>query len=170
MAINVVVIHAAIQFHSFLKFFFDIGFTGSCCKCRQPVFMSHDSIECHSSRKLLGPPHKCGYSIGPFPVTVFFTSKRCCRRIGPRIEVRAVVRRIKNDSVFSKTELIKVIEEFANMHVVLNHAIVIVITRWSSQTFMLFLYMCSKMHPSSIPPTKKRLASRRLPLHKILCC
>ena len=70
--------------------------------------------------------------------------------------MRAVVGRIVHNGVVGDAELVELVQQLANMHVVLDHAVPIFIL--AGNTSKLVLYMGAEMHPRAVPPDEEGLA------------
>ncbi len=158
MAIDIVSIRTTIQLHSFLQFLFDISVTGSGCECRQPVFVCHNAVERHTFAKFPGPAHEGWHAVGPFPVGVLLAAKRRRAGVGPGIVMRAVVGRVEHDRVVGDAEFVEQNEQLADVHVVLDHAIVVLVAARSGDAGVLFLDVGTEVHARAVPPGKPRLA------------
>jgi hypothetical protein len=79
--------------------------------------------------------------------------------------MRTVVGRVKDDGVFGNAEFIKHLQEFSYVHIVLDHAVTILILTGDATQF--FLYMGPEMHSGPIPPAEERLTRLGSALNKV---
>src|SRR5262249_39038309 len=70
-----------------------------------------------------GPTDEHGHSVAALPVSGFFAAVRSAAAIGPGHHFRTVVGGVDNDGVVGDAEFIELVQELADMPVVLNHPI-----------------------------------------------
>ena len=103
VAIDVVLVGSTVEFHALEQLLLHIGRAGGGGERRQPVFVRHDAVERHPGREMPGPADEAWHAEGAFPVRVLLASEGRRAGIGPRVVVRAVVRRLLDDGVVRET-------------------------------------------------------------------
>ena len=78
--------------------------------------------------------------------------------------MRAVVGRVMHDGVVGDAEIVEQFEQFADMHVVLDHAVVIFVAARAGEALVLRLHVGAEVHAGGVPPAEERLAGLVLPL------
>jgi hypothetical protein len=99
------------------------------------------------------PPNHAGDAIAAFPTRVLFSFERGRAAVGPRKDFSAVVGRIEDNRVISDAEVVKLLEQFSDHAIVLNHTV-----GRHSQTglaFRLGLKMREDMHATRIEPAEE---------------
>src|SRR5688572_32760002 len=84
---------------------------------------------------MAGPADEGWNAERTYPVRVFLAAIRRRARIGPRVVVRTVVRRILHDGVFGETEIVDELEQLAHVHVVFDHAVTVLVLARKSDVF-----------------------------------
>ena len=71
--------------------------------------------------------------------------------------MRAVVGRVHDHRIVGDAEIVEQLQQLADMHVVLDHAVVVFVTARARDAGMLFLHMRAEMHAGAVPPHEPRL-------------
>ena len=106
-------------------------------------------------RNLPGQRTKAGNAIGAFPVRVLLAAERRRAGIRPGVVVRAVVGRVHDDRVIGDAEIVHQLQQFADMHVVLDHAVAILVLAGDAD--VLGLHMGAEVHARAVPPHEEGL-------------
>ncbi len=73
-----------------------------------------------------------------------------------------VVGRVEDDGVVGDAELIEELEELADVHVVLDHAVVVLVAARARDPAVLVFDMGTEVHAGAVPPDEERFARRHL--------
>lgn len=168
VAVDVVLVLATVQLDTLLQFFLDVWGTGDSCECRQPVFVRDDAVAGSSSGKFSGPTHKRRYAECAFPVGVLLVPEGCSSAVRLGVVVRSIVGRVQHNRVVGDLQFIDQVEQLANMHIMLNHAVVVLVRVWASEVLMLLFDMRAEVHSCCIPPAEKGFAFLMFPLDESL--
>ena len=117
-------------------------------------------------REMAGPAHETGNAIGAFPVRVLLTAELRGAGIGPGVVVRAVVGGILDDGVVGEAEVVDQLEQFADLHVVLDHAVAVFVLPGDAAMFR--LHVGAEVHARGVPPAEERLPGLGLPRDELL--
>ena len=122
--------------------------------------MRDDAVQRDTGLEFAGPANEGRHAVGAFPVRVLFAAERHGAGIRPRVVVRTVIRRIQHDCIVRDAEFVEELQELADMHVVLDHTVGILILARDSTQFV--FYMRPEVHARAVPPHEPRLARRML--------
>ena len=100
------------------------GVAGDGGEGRQPVLVRDDAVQRLAGREVAGPADESRHAIGAFPVRVLLAAERRGAGVRPGVVVRAVVGRVHDDGVVGDAEIVEQLQQFADVHVVLDHAVV----------------------------------------------
>src|SRR6185312_16901508 len=89
--------------------------------------------------------------------------------VRPRVHVWAVIRRVDDDRVVGDTKIVKRLEKFADVAVVLDHAVAVLVVRHTALTPHRVAHMREGMHAGRVEPTEKRFLRLDLTLDEIDC-
>ena len=155
-----VAVLAAIDRRALQQTILDVIVTGNGRERDQPVFVGHDAVQRHARLEMPGPAHESGHTVRTFPVRVLLAAKRCRAGIGPRVVVRTVVGRVHQDRVVRHTEFVEQLQEAADVLVVLDHAVAVLVL--TGLAAVLSLDVRAKVHAGRVPPHEPRLAGGML--------
>ena len=164
-AIDVVLVTAAVEFDALFQLLHDVGIASGGGEGGQPVFMRDNAVADLASREVSGPLDETGHAVGTLPVRVLLAAEGRGSGIGPGVVVRAVVGGILDDGVVGDAEVIQQLEEFADLHVVLDHAVGVFII---ALVAVFGLDVGAEMHAGAVPPAEERLAGLGLAGDEIL--
>ena len=142
------------------------GAPAAAAKVGQPVLVRDDAVERRARREMAGPADEAGHAVGAFPVRVLLAAERRGAGVGPGVVVRAVVGRILDDGVVGEAEVVDQLEQFADLHVVLDHAVAVFVL--PGDAAMLRLHMGAEVHARGVPPAEERLAGLGLARDEVL--
>ena len=158
VAVDVVLVRAAVEFHAALEqLFLDVRRAGGGGERRQPVFVRHDAVERRARREMAGPLDEAGNAESAFPVRVLLAVERRRAGVGPGVVVRAVVGRVLHDRVVGEAEVVDQLEQFADVIVVLDHAVVVFVAARPGDADAFLLDVRAEVHPRAVPPAEERL-------------
>src|SRR5215470_6677334 len=124
--------------------------SSSCKQRRKPVEAADDLIGDQPRRDLAGPANHARHPEGALPVSVFLAAERRHRPVRPGVHVGAVVSRVEKDGVAGDAEVVERFQQFADMPVVLDHAVGIFGAGGETRLIaMLWPYMGAQMHALS---------------------
>ena len=89
-------------------------------------------------------------------------------RVRPGVVVRAVVGGVEHDGVVGHAQFVDQVQQFADMHVVFHHAVVVLVAEGSADAGMLVLDVGAEVHPGGVPPGEPGLAGIVLALDEVL--
>lgn len=89
------------------------------------------------------------------PIGFLLTKEAGLCGIRPSVHVRTIVCRIVNDGIVGNTKLVQYREQLADMHIVLNHPVAILVL--AGNALNLIFDVRTKLHPRSVPPDIERL-------------
>ena len=116
--------------------------------------------------KCPGQRTKHGHAVGAFPVRVLLAAERRGAGVGPGVVVRAVVGGILDDGVVGEPEVVDQLEQFADLHVVLDHAVAVFVL--PGDAAVLRLHMGAEVHARGVPPAEERLPGFGLARDEVL--
>jgi CBS domain-containing protein len=158
VAVDVVLVAAAVEFDALEEFFLDVGSAGGGGEGGQPVFMGNDAVEGHAGLPFAGPFDEAGHAEGAFPVRVLLAAEGRGAGVRPGVVVRAVVGGVLDDGVVGDAEFVDELEQLADVHVVLDHAVVVFVAACSAEADVLGFDMGAEVHAGAVPPAEERLA------------
>ncbi len=122
---------------------------------REPVLVRDDPVEDLPGRELARPPGERRHPERALPVRVLLAAKGRDPRVRPRVEVRTVVGRVKDDRVVRDPELVELLEHHADGVVVVDHRVVV--ESLLALPLVSFLHVRAKVHMGGVPPEEERL-------------
>ena len=123
----------------------------------QPVLVRNDAVERGARREVTGPLDEARYAVSAFPTGILLTVKGRGAGVRPRVEVRAVVGGVLDDGVVGEAEVVNELEQFADVQVVLDHAVVVFIAALAADAFVLGLHVSAEVHARAVPPAEEGL-------------
>ncbi len=90
---------------------------------RQPVLAREDPVISVCGLGHAGPAHDRRNAVAAFPVAVLLAAERRGAAVGPREGLGAVVGRVDHDRVVGDAEVVELLQELADLTVVLDHAV-----------------------------------------------
>jgi hypothetical protein len=156
VAVDVVLVAAAVEFHALEQLFLDVGRAGGGGEGGQPVLVGDDAVEGHAGGEFAGPFDEAGHAEGAFPVRVLLAAEGRGAGIGPGVVVRAVVGGVLDDGVVGDAEVVDELEQFADVHVVLDHAVAVFVLAGDAD--VLLLDVGAEVHAGAVPPAEEGLA------------
>ena len=136
----------------------------------QPVVVLDDLVGDDTGRDVTRPADHLRDAERAFPVGVLLASERGGRAVGPRVGVRTVVGAVDDDGVVSDTQLVKRIEQLADIPVVVDHRVVVRRLPASGLTEALRLGVGPEVHVGEVHPQEERRGSLVLSLHEVDGC
>ena len=116
-------------------------------------------VEGYAGGPPTGPAQKGRDPVGPFPVAVLLGTEVGGGCIGPCVEVRPVIGGVHDDSVVGDAELVEFVQDHADVPVVLDHAVTVLILTADAAQFV--LHVGAEVHARGIPPEEEGAALRR---------
>ena len=95
---------------------------------------------------LPGPAHERRHPVGALPVGVFLAAERRGAGVRPGVVVRAVVGRVQDDRVVGDAEIVELLEQFADVAVVLDHPVrVLVLAGFAAVLALTWVRKCMRV-------------------------
>ena len=135
----------------------DVRLAGRGQERRQHVLKGDDAVERHARLPLRRPAQEGRHAVGALPVAVLLGAERRDRGVRPGVVVRAVVGRVHDDRVVGDAELVELVEDHADVAVVLDHAVVVLAL--AADAAQLILDVGAEVHARRVPPEEERLAA-----------
>ena len=120
--------------------------------------MGDDAVERLACRELPRPTDEARHAIGAFPVGVLLAAEGRGAGVGPGVVVRAVVGGVLDDGVVGQAEFIDQLEQFADVHVVFDHAVGVFVIPLVAVPG---LDVRAEVHARAVPPAEEWLARPR---------
>ena len=128
----------------------EVGLAGGRQERGHPVHVVHDLVGDRTRLDVAGPPHHGRHPPAALPIGVLLTAERRPTGIGPGVHVRPVVGAVEDEGVVRDAELVEQVEELTDVHVVLHHAVgVLVLARDAP---VLLLDVRAEVHARAAPP------------------
>ena len=166
VAVDVVLVGAAVELHALQELLLDVRRAGGGGEGREPVLVRDDAVERRAGREVAGPAHEARDAVGAFPVRVLLAAERRGAGVGPGVVVRAVVGGILDDGVVGEAEVVDQLEQLADLHVVLDHAVAVFVL--PGDAAVLRLHVGAEVHARGVPPAEEGLARLGLPRDELL--
>ena len=96
-----------------------------------------------------------------FPIRVLLTAERSHAPVGPCVHVRTVVGRVQDESIFGNAELVEIIENLADIFIVIDHCVMVGRLPSAGLAQARLLRVGENMHVGEVEPYKKRRAGVR---------
>src|SRR5215475_14615712 len=97
-----------------------VGQTRRGSECDVKILMALQRVRDGPSGDNAWPAQQAGYAHAPFPGRAFFAAERCIAAIGPVQQLEAIVGRIDDDGVVGDSKLVELVQEHADMLVMLQ--------------------------------------------------
>ncbi len=88
-----------------------------------PILGREDVVDLGSGRHLAGPAHHRRNAIAAFPIGVLLAAERRGAAVGPGEGLGAVVGGVDDDRVIGDAEIVELLQDLADLSVVLHHAV-----------------------------------------------
>src|SRR5262245_12585814 len=151
-----------------LQLLSDVGLSGQCENCREPIQMTDDLVRYGASLDLARKTHHAGHAVGTLPARVLLGPERGHARIRPSVHVRSVVGAILHESIVCDAKFVEEVEHLANALVVVNHHVVVLGLPSTRLATTLRLHMRPSMHVRRVKPYEKWLIGVVCSLDKLL--
>ena len=106
---------------------------------------------------MAGPAHHRRHAERAFPVGVLLAAERRRRRVRPGKLIGAVVGGVDDDRVVGDAQIVKRLQQLADVAVVLDHAIGIFVARHAALAAHRLAHMREDVHARRVHPDKERL-------------
>ncbi len=110
------------------------------------------------------PSHHRRHPKLALPIGVLFTAERGHRCVRPRIHVWSVIGRVDDDRVVGDAEIIEYFQQFADVAVMLDHAVSVFVVRHAALPAHRRAHMRVQMHARRVHPHEERFPLLHLPL------
>ena len=101
----------------------DVRLAGRGDQRRRPVLGREDVVDLGARRHQAGPAHHRRHAIAAFPVGVLLAAERRGAAVGPGERLGAVVGGVDHDRVVGDAEVVELLQELADLPVMLHHAV-----------------------------------------------
>ena len=135
--------------------------------CRQPVHVGDDLIGDGVGLDFSRPADHGRDAVGTFPVGVFLAAERGHGGIGPGVHVGPIVCAVEDKGVVCNAELFELVEDGADVLVVVDHGIVVGALPAAGLAEACGLDVGAEMHVGEVDPDKERFARFVLLLNKV---
>src|SRR5215467_4717695 len=134
----------------------DVRLAGRGDERRCPVLGGKDVVDLDAWRHQAWPAHHRRHAVAAFPIGVLLAAERRGAAVGPGEGLRAVVGRVDDDRIIRDAEIVELLQQFANVRVMLHHAVGID----AKPGFVprLGLEPCPDVHAGRTEPDEERLA------------
>ncbi len=136
----------------------DVGLAGGRGQRRQHVGVREHLVGHGSRLDHAGPADRARHAPAALAVGVLLAAERRRAAIGPAHDLGAVVGRVHDDGVVGDAQLVELVEQLADVPVVLHHAIGI--DAQPGLALRLLLQVREDVHAGRVPPDEERLAVR----------
>ncbi len=123
---------------------------------RQHVGVREDLVGHRSRLDDTRPADRAGHPPAALPVGVLLAAERRPAPIGPAQALGAVVGRVHHDGVVGDAQLVELVEQLADVAIVLHHAVGI--DAQTGLALRLLLQVRPDVHPGRVPPAEEWLA------------
>src|SRR4030095_9873236 len=101
----------------------DVGLARGRSEGLTPVLCREDFVDLGARLHHAGPAYECRHAVAALPVGVLFAAERRGAAVGPSERLRTVVGGIDHDRVVGDAEVVELLQELADLPVVLDHAV-----------------------------------------------
>ena len=109
--------------HALEQLLLHVGHAGGGQQRGQHVFVREDVVEDGAGLDDAGPADGARHAVAAFPVAVLLAAEGRRAAVGPGELLRAVVGGIHDDGVVFEAEFLELVEQLADVRVVLDHAV-----------------------------------------------
>ena len=101
----------------------DVRLAGRGDQRRRPVLGGEDVVDLGARRHQAGPAYHRRHAVAAFPVGVLLAAERRGAAVGPGERLGAVVGGVDHDGVVGDAEIVELLQELADLPVMLHHAV-----------------------------------------------
>ena len=138
----------------------DVRLAGGRQQRRQPVLVRDDVVDLGAGLDDAGPAHRQRHAVAALPVGVLLAAERRRAAVRPAHHLGAVVRRVDDDGVVGDAEVVELLQQLADVAVVLDHAVGV--DAEAGLARRLGLEMGPDVHAGGVEPHEPGLPARLL--------
>ncbi|MCY1293428.1 hypothetical protein D9M70_426870 [compost metagenome] len=145
----------------------DVGITRGGQQGGEPVEAGEHLVGDFARLDLARPADQRRHPEGTFPVGVLLVAERRGRRVRPGPLVRAVVGGVDDDGVLGNLQVIQGLEQLADVAIVLEHAVGVLVARHAALPLHGLAHMGEGVHAGGVHPDEERLVGLDLLLDEV---